>query len=259
VFFYPSSTPNTIATAFAGLGLLDAYELAGVEQALELAQGAGEFFVRHVPQTETSNGAYFGYLPGDSSPIHNANMLVCALLARLSKLLSRQDLGAAAAAGLEYTVGRQRADGSWPYGERPHLAWVDGFHTGYVLDCLLTCVETGVGGAAAEAAWRRGLRYYAHHLIEQDGTPRYTPNSRHPIDGQCAAQAILTLSRASALEPALASRRWTVLNYSLTRLARGDGAFVFQRERPWMNRIAHPRWVQAPMLVALTQLIASTR
>jgi hypothetical protein len=257
VFFYPRTDPNTIATVFAGLGLLDAHDLAGDEQAAELALGTGEFFVRHVPQTESGQGAFFGYLVGDRTPIHNASVLVCALLARLGHLYGRDEFTAAAAAGLEYTVARQRPDGSWPYGELPHLDWVDGFHTGYVLDSLLTCVQAGVGGTDAERAWRRGLRFYVERLIDPDGTPRYKPDSLHPVDGQCVAQAIQTLSRAAPLEPELAEKRWLVLDYAESRLARRDGAYAFERERFWLNRTAHPRWVQAPMLAALTHLIAS--
>jgi hypothetical protein len=257
VFFYPRTHPNAIATAFAGLGLLDAYELCGEPKALELALGAGEFFVSHVPQTPAAPGAYFGYLAGDRTPIHNANMLVCALLTRLSRLLGRDDLGRAGLAALDYTVSRQRPDGSWPYGERPQLSWVDGFHTGYVLDCLLTCIQTGADGRSTRDAWHHGLRFYVHALLDPDGTPRYTPDSRHPIDGLCAAQAIQALSRAAPLEPALASRRWDVLDFARRRLLRRDGAFAFQRGRLAVNRVAHPRWVQAPMLVALGHLIAS--
>jgi hypothetical protein len=257
VFFYPRSDPNTIATAFAGLGLLDAHELAGDESAGELALGAGEFFSRHVPQTETDHGAFFGYLEGDRTPIHNASMLTCALLARLGRAFGRDQFTAAAAAGLRYTVACQRPDGSWPYGEQPHLDWVDGFHTGYVLDSLLTCIEAGIGGAEAEEAWRRGLRFYAERLIDTDGAPRYKPESLYPIDGQCVAQAIQTLSRAASLEPELGNARWRVLAYALSRMARRDGAFAFQRERFWVNRTAHPRWVQAPMLESLTHLLAS--
>src|SRR6185437_2960115 len=47
VFFYPRTSPNTIATAFAGLALIDACEFAGARDAFELATGAGEFFIRH--------------------------------------------------------------------------------------------------------------------------------------------------------------------------------------------------------------------
>ena len=104
VFFYPRTSPNTIATAFAGLGLLDAYEFAGDERALALARGAADFFVRHVPQTESGTGAYFGYLPGDTTPIHNANMLVCALLARLAAIFDDEDLAVRSRAGTAWTV-----------------------------------------------------------------------------------------------------------------------------------------------------------
>ena len=78
---------------------------------LELAASASEFLVRHMPQTATERGAYFGYLPGDATPIHNANMLVCALLARLAHALGNETFAAAAASGLQYTLGHQRHDG----------------------------------------------------------------------------------------------------------------------------------------------------
>jgi hypothetical protein len=260
VFFYPRSDPNTIATAFAGLGLLDASDYAEYEQAAEMALGAGEFLVRQVPQTRDPSGgpgAFFGYLVGDRTPIHNASLLICALLARLGRCFERQDLLDAAERGVQYAVARQRPDGSWPYGEKPGLEWVDGFHTGYVLDSLLTCIEAGVGAGEAEQAWRRGLRFYAERLLDPDGAPRYKPGARYPVDGQCAAQAIQTLSRAATLEPAAAARRWDVWAYTQAALSRRDGAFVFQRERFWVNRTPHPRWVQAPMLEALTHLLAS--
>jgi hypothetical protein len=259
VFFYPRTDPNTIATAFAGLGLLDAHQFAADHRAAELAMGVGEFFIRHVPQTEAETGAFFGYLKGDRTPIHNASMLICALLARLGQTSQRREFTEAATAGVAYTVACQRPDGSWAYGEQPHLDWVDGFHTGYVLDSLLTCVEAGIGGDEAERAWRRGVHYYVQRLIDAGGAPRYKPDSLYPVDGQCAAQAIQTLSRAALREPELAAKRWLVLDYALGKLARSDGAFVFQRERWWVNRIAHPRWVQAPMLAALAHLIATAQ
>jgi rhamnogalacturonyl hydrolase YesR len=257
VFFYPRTMPNTIATAFAGLGLLDAYELAGDRRALDLARGAADFFVRHVPQTETEHGAYFGYLPGDGTPIHNASMLVCALLARLASLLDDERLAARAAAGVKFTVRHIRVDGSWRYGEKPDLGWVDGFHTGYVLDCLLDCLEAGIGDPASETAWRRGLQYYMNALIEADGTPRYTPRSRYPVDGQCCAQALQTLSRATVRDPDLTSRRDLVLDWTLRNLRQPDGEFAFQKERLWLNRASHPRWVEAPMLAALTHFLTA--
>jgi hypothetical protein len=254
VFHYPRTAPNTIATAFAGHALLDAHELAGAAGALEVAAGAGEFFLRRVPQTPGPGGAYFGYLVGDRTPIHNASMLVSSLLARLARHVERPGLREAAAAGLGYTTAHQRRDGSWPYGERARLGWVDSFHTGYVLDALLACEAAGLGGAGA---WERGLEYYRREMFGADGTPKYTPTSVHPIDGQCAAQAIATFALASGRVPERLADARRTLAYAVRALGRGDGAFAFQRRRLWVNRTPHPRWVEAPMLGALTRLIAA--
>jgi hypothetical protein len=257
VFFYPSGSPNTIATAFAGLALLDAHETTGEDRLLELATGAGDFFLRHVPQTEDAEGAFFGYLVDDRTPIHNANALVCALLARLARHTGRGDMRAAAEAGLRWTIDHQRPDGSWPYGERPQLDWVDNFHTGYVLDSLMYSANAGVevdGGAALA----RGLAYYRHALFLEDGTPKYMPDSVYPIDAQCVAQAIQTMTLAGSREPAHGSFAWTVFDFASRHMQRPDGSYIFQRRQRWANAAPHIRWMAAPMLEALTWLQRTT-
>ncbi len=253
IFFYPAGSPNTIATVFAGLAMLDAYEATGEERLLDLAAGTGDFFLRHVPQTEDGDGAFFGYLVGDRTPIHNANALVCALLARVAHHTAREDMRAAAEAGLRWTIGHQRSDGSWPYGEQPQLDWVDNFHTGYVLDSLMSSTDASLaldGGAALE----RGLSYYRQALFLEDGTPKYTPGSIYPIDSQCVAQAIQTLTLAGSLDAEYGSFAWRVFDVAITRMLRRDGSFVFQRHRCWSNTTPHIRWMAAPMLQALTLL-----
>jgi hypothetical protein len=251
VFFYPKGSPNTIATSFAGLALLDAFEATADPGLLDLATGAGEFFLERVPQTEARSGAYFGYLAGDKTPIHNANLLACALLARLARYTGRRDMRDAADAGVAYTVSHQRPDGSWPYGELPHLSWVDGFHTGYVLESLMVCVQTGTPG---DAALERGLEYYRDELFLTDGTPKYFPSSTYPVDSQCIAQGIQTFARAARSRPEFAETAWLVFAYALQKMRRHDGAFGFQRRRLWRNRTPHVRWSEAPMLLALTHL-----
>jgi hypothetical protein len=248
VFFYPRGAPNAIATAFAGMALLDAHERTEEAAPLEQAVSACEFFLRHVPRTEAGEGSYFGYLVGDRTPIHNANMLVCALLARAGRHTGQQDFLDAADAGVAYTLAHQADDGSWPYGEQPHLRWVDGFHTGYVLDALRVCVQAGLPSARPDAL-DRGLAFYRRALFLEDGTPKYTIDSTYPVDIQCVAQGIQTF--------ALAGDAWAlrVFEFALTRMRRADGAFAFQRRRLWRNDIPHVRWGQAPMLLALTHLL----
>jgi hypothetical protein len=254
VFFYPRGAPNTIATSFAGLALLDAFERTGDGALLERATEVGRFFLRHVPQTPGPGGAFFGYLVGDRTPIHNANMLVCALLARLRAHTGETSFGEAAEAGVAYTVHHQREDGSWPYAERPGLLWVDGYHTGYVLDALLACRDAGVE-AIAGATIDRGLDHYRRALFLPDGTPKYTTGSVHPIDVQCVAQGIQTFALASRLRPELLPQASLVFELARRRMQRPDGGFVYQRDRFWTVRTPHVRWAGAPMLLALTHLL----
>jgi len=257
VLFMARDSPNTIASAYAGHALLDAHERSGDEQALRMAEATARFFLRHVPQTSMPEGDYFGYAPGDRSPIHNANMHVAGFLARLAgRLDDGEEFAAAARGALAYTLAHQRPDGSWPYGEHGNLRWTDGFHTGYVLDSLRLCADAGLDGGAAEDAWLRGLEFYRHRLFLDDGTPRYSASSVYPIDTQSAAQAIQTLSIGADHDPALAGLAWKVFDFAMARLRRRDGLFIFQRRRLWTNRTPHLRWVVAPMLLALTYLTA---
>jgi hypothetical protein len=252
VFFYARGTPNTIATAFAAQALLDAHERLGDRRFLDAAVGAGEFFLEHVPQTETPTGAYVGYLVGDRTPIHNANMLVCALFARLNAATGRREFGDAAERALAYTVARQRSDGSWPYAERRGWDWVDGYHTGYVLDALVVCAKLGL--TPSEDAIRRGFDFYLRELFLPDGTPRYRTSSTFPIDVQCVAQGIQTPAFAARLLPHARAQAWRVFDFGRANMLREDGAFVYQRRRLWTNRTPHVRWAAAPMLLALTHL-----
>jgi hypothetical protein len=254
VFFYPKGAPNTIASSFAGMAALDAFEATDDQRHLTLAVGTAEFFLRHVPQTEDSPGAFFGYLVEDRTPIHNANMLVCAFLARLAQHTGRDKFLEAALAGVAYTVARQRPEGSWPYGERSDLQWIDNFHTGYVLECLAVCAEAGMD-ELTRPALELGLDFYRRELFRSDGAPKYLPSSLYPIDIQCAAQGIQTFARLGRSVPELLDLAWKVSRYAIENMRRQDGSFIFQRRRLWDSRISHVRWSASPMFLALTYLL----
>lgn len=261
-FFYSATTPNTIATAFAGLSLLDAHAATGDPDALELAASAGRFVLASIELTEARGGAFFGYFPGDATPIHNASLLACRLLARLSRAGAGDGtrMDEAIKLGVGYALAHQRPDGSWPYAEVPAGDWVDNFHTGYVLDALLDCADALEEPLAGEVrgAWRRGLDLYSSALFDPDGAPRFTMTSRYPIDGQCVAQAIETHARAAAVHAETIEQAWRVFDFGVDRMRRRDGAFYFQRSRRWVNRVPQVRWVQAPMLSALSTLITAS-
>ena len=260
VVHYQRGEPNTIATAFAGHALLDAHAALGDAKLLDHACGVGRFFIEHIELTPSGEGACFGYHPGDRSLIHNANMLVCALLSRL-RAAGRDEGGFAEAAesAALFTLGHQHADGSWPYGERDDLRWIDGFHTGYVLDALRTCADSGLLAEECTAAWQRGVAFYRRELFLGDGTAKYASKSLYPIDTQCVAQGIQTLAIAARHGEVESDLPWRVLEFALDRMVGSAGLPLFQRRRLWVNRTPHVRWTVAPLLRALAELLACTQ
>ncbi len=250
--------PNTIATVYAGMALLDAHERTREPRLLDLARETGAFFLRHVTQTVTPGGAYFGYWVGDTTPVHNANLHACAFLARLSAHGNGDRFAAAARRGVAYALAHQKDDGSWDYGELPSLRWVDNFHTGFVLDALEVCDRAGIDPRIGEAL-RRGLKYYRDELFLGDGTPKYFNQSVYPIDAQCVAQGIQTFAIASERDRNYLADAWRVLDFGVAKMMRRDGAFAFQRRRLWRDPAAHMRGANASMLLGLTHLLAASR
>jgi hypothetical protein len=257
VFFYPTGDPNVIATCFAGYALLDLHDRGWGGDLLEHVHGIGRFLMRNVPQTPDAPGAFFGYLVGDRSPIHNSNLHVCAYLARAADVVDEPKWKEAAADGVTWTVSRQRPEGQFPYGERPNLSWVDGFHTGYVLDALQVCAAAGIEQATPEV-WQRALDYYERRLFDADGAARYYDDNRWPIDMQCVAQALQTFSRASRVDRRYLDPARRVLAYARRCMLRDDGAYNFQRRRAWVNRAPHIRGANADMMLGLGLLVGAS-
>ncbi len=253
VLEFSRTEPNTVATAFAAHALLDAADRLGDDESRELGIGAAEWFLRHVPRTTTGEGTFFAYIVGDRTPIHNANLLACSVVARAAKLAGRPDWTTAADEGVAYTLAHQRHDGAWRYGETRRTRWVDGFHTGYVLDALTICRRHGVR-CAIDPARRKGLEFYRRKLFLDDGTPKYYEHATYPIDAQSVAQGIQSFSIAATYDCSVLDDAVRVFHYALRRMWKIEGRFLFQRRRLWTNPAPHMRWVQSPMLRALAHL-----
>jgi hypothetical protein len=237
--YYRAGRPNAVVTTFAANALLDAgrhREL--VDGALEYARS--ELFVEP---------GYFAYFAGSARPIHNASLLVTALFAR-----ARVSDDAAERA-LAYSLERQRADGSWPYGEGPGLGWVDGYHTVYMLESLAQCHEASPD-PALDAAIRRGLDLYLTRLVDPDGAPRATLEARYPLDIHAAASGVNGLCKLRRYDERAAPTAERMLGWALREMRRPDGRFAFQRHRLYRNSVPYIRWSDAHMLLALGTYLA---
>lgn len=254
---YSKDESIIVWTALIGQAFLDGYEALGEQRYLDVAQSACAWIL-DLPRERTHTGTCLSYHAIEQESIHNANMLGAAFLARTGRIVGNREWLDVAAGAMEYSCSRQRPDGSWWYAEEPKYHWIDNFHTGYNLDSLQTYADA-TGDARYDALIARGLDYYVKHFFRDDGCPRYYHNRTQPIDSQCAAQSIETLSRFARKHPEclVLARRvalWTIENLQ------DPGGHFYYRAYPLLKAKAPMlHWAQATTYKALAALLAATR
>jgi rhamnogalacturonyl hydrolase YesR len=250
-FFAPRGTPNVVCTVFAAHAFLDWHEKSGSAHALELATSSCRFLIERINRTEEGDGHCFSYTPLDHSRVHNVNMLAAELLARVSRKTGNAEYRDAAERAIRFTISKQRPDGSWPYGEANSQAWIDGFHTGFILVSLKHVTER-----LDMRGWRENLRagyeFYAGRFFLADGTPSYYHDKLFPIDVHSAAQAVITFAEMTDLMPNANEMASRAVRWAINNLQDRAGFFYFQRHRFYTIKIPYMRWAQAWMLYALS-------
>jgi polysaccharide biosynthesis protein VpsJ len=253
-FYLPKGVPTVVWTSLIGHAFLDGYEHLRKAEYLEIAQSACEHILGDLQVFPHGEAVCITYVPGLDSQVHNSNTLGASLLARTHSYTRNETYVDLAKKAFLYTAERQRPDGSWYYGERSDIHWVDNFHTGYVLDCYKQYLES-TGDDRFESTLKRGYDYWKKNFFLPDGTPRYYNYKTLPIDIQCCSQAIDTLVFFSDRDPesiALASKvaRWTIKH-----MQDRTGYFYYRRYSPWIvNTTPTLHWGQATMLCAMAGL-----
>jgi hypothetical protein len=168
---YKAGSSNLIATAIC-VKALKASDQLGVWEV-----NAKKFI------ESTFWGGYFGYSKPKDPLIHNANLLGATALHALngsSKMIKE---------AISRTVSSQNEDGSWYYGEDSNLEWVDNFHTVYILESLMTFLESE---SEVRAAIERGVAFWQSEMFI-GGLPKYF------LQDQTVSKDINTLSSALTL------------------------------------------------------------
>jgi len=251
--FRPAGTPTIVNTAFIGHALLDCYELAGRQRALDMAIPIKDFILGDLHRTALDGTFCFSYTPVDTDAVHNANLLGASILARLTRYCDDDRLSSAIRASTGYSMRHQRDDGSWFYAETDVQHWIDSFHTGFNLQAIRYILQAGLA-LEYEGAYRKGVAFYAKNFFLSDGTPKYYHDRTYPIDIHCPAQAVYFFSQEGGQYQDLADR---ILSWMLRNLYSGRGFFYFRKGGFLTNRIPYLRWSQAWAFHALTEYLWS--
>ena len=270
----PKYTPTIVNTAYVGHAHLDAWDLYRDKKLLDIARSACEFILKDLNVLRDDGGGIcFSYTPLDRLKIYNASLLGAGMLARVSRYTGDAALGDIAGRAVRYVMERQLREGGWYYGasrsgegiwtrgingkdtvrdDQPsgHVDYMDGYHTGFVLESLWEYTRH-TGDRTWIPAIRKGLQFYAGSFFLEDGTPKYYHNRLRPVDIH-SIQALVTFSKMHELLD-LSGQMEIIAGWFLRYLQDQDrGYFYYRKGRFLTNKIPYIRWSQAWALHALT-------
>lgn len=258
VFFAPRETPTIVPTAFAVRALVEATDAFGGDEYLDLARAACAFIVQDLPRSvENQREVCFSYAPQTRTLIFNASLLAAETLAVVGVRDARSDYCDLALKAARYVVKRQRDDGSWSYGADPKQAWIDNFHTAYVLSSLKRISNScwPAGTDEFKTALQRGYEFWRQSFFLADGWAKYYHDALYPVDTHAAAAAIVSLLDFIELDRDALSLAELIATWSIRNLHDRQGYFYYQRRRFYTVRTPFMRWTQAWMTYALARLL----
>jgi hypothetical protein len=251
---YRAFEPILVWTALIAHAFLEAYETFGDSEYLRVANSICKW-ITGLPRNQTLSGLCLGYHNQDfAANIHNSNMIGAAVLSRTAKYNRNPEYLAVAKEAMIYSCTRQLFNGAWLYGEDPKNHWIDNFHTGYNLDALKCYIDCS-GDIQYESNLERGLQFYMNNCFEETGRPKYYHNRSYPIDSQCAAQGIDTLSNCANLDRESLKLAKKVAYWTIHNMQDKKGYFYYRRY-PFGITAKAPmlHWAQATTYKALTML-----
>lgn len=252
-FFLPEFSPNIICTTFAANALLDFYEKYQKPEYLDMAVSAGHFLLSGLNITGDDSGICFSYTPYDYGQVHNANLLGAAFLSRLYSITGEKSFLDFAVQAVKFSVSRQSADGSWPYGEHKNQRWIDNFHTGYNLVALKKFSKY-TGNQDFMHIIKKGYQFYKDNFFIDNRIPKYYHNRVYPIDIHSISQSIITPIELKSIDKDAIQLSKNVCIWALKNMQNKNGYFFYQKKKYYKNRIPYMRWSQAWMLYALSIL-----
>lgn len=259
-FFAPRGTPTIVPTAFAARALIEGFEVFHDDAYLESVRSVVEFIRRDLNITvQSPDEICFSYSPLDQTQIFNASLFAAETLATVGHLTQDTELCELATRAARFVVRRQNPDGSWAYGTGPQQAWIDNFHTAYVLGSLsriMKCSEAARDEFGP--ALVTGFKFWRESFVLADGWPKYYHDALYPADAHAAATAIVTLVELQDLDGDALRLAENIADWSIKNLRDSSGFFYYQRRRFHTIRTPFMRWTQSWMLYALARLMEAT-
>lgn len=211
-----------------------------------------DFIEKELKYNETATTIIWNYWEGLKSPVYNVNALMVGFLSRYQKIFNISKFDKHIIKTIEFLRQGQNTDGSWNYSADSKAEFVDGFHTGYILEGLSLAKINGI--TFKDEFFERGVKYFIENFFTKDSLPKYYNNSLYPIDGQNFAQIVQTLYYLNKLD--LSDKKLTEKIFEKTDevLWNEKGYYNYIKTKYSTYKTAMDRWVNSPMYLALSHL-----
>jgi hypothetical protein len=247
----PKGRPTIVWTAHIAEAFDLAYHVTKKPEYLNALEQSARFTIFALERHEDERGICFAYAPGSPALVFNSNLLGAVTLIRWWNHSRDSTCFDLARRAIAWTLSHMNPDGGWCYGAGPEHRWIDNFHTAYNIDCFVTAHELCGEGLVPEAVIEKSYRFWTSNFFLQNGTPKYYHARTYPLDIQCAAQAIETLSKLRSRFTDAGPLADRVLAWTLRHMQKKNGAFRYQIRQFWMNNLEAIHWGQSTMLAAL--------
>lgn len=254
-FYAPKGTPTIVPTAFAARAFVEAHKILGDDADLQFAVEICRFIVSDLKRPhEDAETVCFSYTPLDRSLIFNASLLAGETLATVGKLTRNDEFVELGGKSALYVIGNQQPNGSWAYGPKLRHAWVDNFHTAFILLSLKRVGEAVPDLDVAESI-RRGFDFWTENFFLADGTPKYYDTETYPVDIHSAAAAIAVLAESRGVDDRALPLAEKVAEWTVEHMRDSEGYFYYQKRNGETVKTPFIRWGQAWMAYALAKLL----
>jgi hypothetical protein len=245
------NTPNIFNTLNSVISLLDFYKVTNDENIIIHVKSSLNYIFEDLGLVEiTRNCKWLRYYPGQTIPTYNVNAMAAYVFAMVNNIYKNEIVSLETIDSLiNFLLDGQNKNGSWFYSESKNGKWIDGFHSGYIIESLS---YMNINEILHDDSFQKSVSYYIDNLFTNEGIPKYYNNKIYPIESQNCAQAIQTISKL------IMNHKFdyfilleNIIDNVIKHLYNSNGYFYYKKEKYFTNKNIFFRWSISPMLLAL--------
>lgn len=232
--------------------LRDSNESERLKRVEKLINAGIEFILKELGYEENESTIIWNYWEDLKTPVYNVNALMIGFLSRYQKIFNENKFTTHISKTIEFVKRGQNEDGSWNYSADSKGKFIDGFHTGYILEGLSIAKFNGV--TFDDGFFNKGVNYFMNNFFTEDSLPKYYNSNLYPIDGQNFAQLIQTLLYLKKINFNQQELMNKVFIATDSTLWNTNGYYNYMKTNLFMYKTPMDRWVNAPMYLTLSHL-----